>query len=379
MRRQTRYEPDGKIKGFSPITHAMIGDGCRLADGTAFKLLMICLDKSLGRSLKKDGTYEEATEELTTARLAEMARCDQRSVVRELGDLMHRGVIAWDQPKKGVNVVTCLFRTWASLPDYRPGPVAEPELEQATEESEGEIKAKDPTVTPVTTKPVFTGARKSSRPVKVNAGVESVQIKAGDIDAKWSAVVHSGVLIVSLEQKWEVENGVKGLLNPKGISEKPRQICRDSVPNQAEPHRRSKGEDLNGVQSTPKGRGVQSGPGSVNHPRAKELCSLFDDLLMHSCRKTLSGDPVALLACCEAVGTVPHDELVHAVMVRSRRKISTPLSCAAILREIRHNWGAQTKHRDKVSESVRRCAACKTETAAIDGLCYGCAEKALSA
>jgi hypothetical protein len=76
----------------------------------------------------------------------------------------------------------------------------------------------------------------------------------------------------------------------------------------------------------------------VFHPRAAELCNLFDDSLLRWCRKTLSGDPQALAEACQAIQDVPHDWLVKAAVTRCGKTIGSPRSVPAICKEIHHNW-----------------------------------------
>ena len=72
------------------------------------------------------------------------------------------------------------------------------------------------------------------------------------------------------------------------------------------------------------------------------MAKLFDPLILPYCRKTLSGDPQALLQSCEAIGDTPHDYLVQAAVERGARPINRPKSVVAICKEIEHNWRAGT-------------------------------------
>ena len=274
-----------------------------------------------GQFTKPDEAFMESAVDLKTSDLAELCGCDERTIQRELGDLARRKVIIWDQSKKGVNNVKPLFRTWESLPDYKPGPVGEPVTEDEPE-PEPEDAKKDATVTKLTAKPVHVGAGKTSKPIKVECGVESISF-ATTLDADFSAV-----------PKWEPANGVNGLLQTNGINEKPRQGCRGFVPT-ATPVKQ-----VFGGQSSQKGRGAQSkiGTSPVQHPRAGELSELLDPFLLRFCQKSLSGDPTCLQSACEAIEDVPHDWLVKAVVERAARPINSPRTAVLILREITHNW-----------------------------------------
>jgi hypothetical protein len=323
-RGKTNYKPR-RFTGYAPISFAMVAEVGRLTTGKATQLLYVILTASLGQIVKPDESFNERACDLRTAELAELCGCDDRTIQRELTDLKRRSLILWEQTKKGVNQVTPLFRGWASLPDFRPGPVEEPKIEP--EVSSDEEIAKDPNRTEVTRRPVHVAAGKRSKAIPVTCGVASIQFEASNFDAECSAVVQGGVLLVTLAG-W-----VNGLLNQKEINAKPRHGCRIFTDG-------SEANQVNtGGQSSQKGRGRQSnGTSPVQHPRAAELCSLFDSFLLKSCGKSLSGDSVALLAACEAIQDVDHDFLVKVVVERASRPISSPRAAVAICKEVAHNW-----------------------------------------
>lgn len=328
MRSETNYAPK-RFTGYTPIPHAALAEASRLANGTGFKLLMFILDQSLGSRVKETEPFCETTDRLRTYRFSEFARCNDHTVTRELGDLEFRKVIAVEKPKKGTYIIRPLFRTWASLPDYEPAPLLEPdppdpeEEDELEPEGEDEAKSEDEAkvkTTVIISKPVHVAAGKRSEPVKIACGVSALQFSA-DVDAEWSAVVKGGTLLVSLKQRWQAENGVSGIQKQKQLTEKEGQHGRFS-----------------GGQSSQKGAGVQSnGKSPVQHPRSEELSSLFDPLIYKWCSKTLSGDPQAHLKACNAIGDTPHDDLVKAAVERAWRKL-TPLHIEALCREIQHNW-----------------------------------------
>jgi len=330
-RAKTNYRSK-RFTGYAPISFAMVVEAGRLTAGKATQLLYVILTASLGQFTKPDEAFMESAVDLKTSDLAELCGCDERTIQRELGDLARRKVIIWDQSKKGVNNVKPLFRTWESLPDYKPGPVGEPVTEDEPE-PEPEDAKKDATVTKLTAKPVHVGAGKTSKPIKVECGVESISF-ATTLDADFSAVVEGGRLLVSAVPKWEPANGVNGLLQTNGIDEKPRQGCRGFVPTTTPV------KQVSGGQSSQKGRGAQSkiGTSPVQHPRAGELSELLDPFLLRSCQKSLSGDLACLQSACDAIEDVPHDWLVKAVVERAARPINSPRTAVLILREITHNW-----------------------------------------
>ncbi|MGA2150854.1 MAG: hypothetical protein ABSG48_01685 [Geobacteraceae bacterium] len=121
-RAKTNYRSK-RFTGYAPISFAMVVEAGRLTAGKATQLLYVILTASLGQFTKPDEAFMESAVDLKTSDLAELCGCDERTIQRELGDLARRKVIIWDQSKKGVNNVKPLFRTWESLPDYKPGPV----------------------------------------------------------------------------------------------------------------------------------------------------------------------------------------------------------------------------------------------------------------
>lgn len=334
-RQKTNYKSK-RFTGFAPISFAMVAEVGRLTTGKTTQLLYVILTAALGQMVGATEEFNERACDLRTVDLAELTGCDQHSTTRDLGELARRKVILWDQPKKGVNNVTPLFRSWASLPDYTAGPVAEPKEDKSEDKakSQGEI-------TNLTSKPVYVGAGKTSRPIKVACEVESISFNMQALDGHFSAVLQGGRLLVTAEPKWKSSDGVSGLVKQKEIAEKPRQGCRifEDSKKRTEGEKRIESEQLAGGQSSQKGAGVQSkGTSPVQHPRSEELSSLFDPLLLKSCNKSLSADHVALLGACEAIADTPHDFLVKVVIERASRAISSPRAAVAIVREVAANW-----------------------------------------
>jgi hypothetical protein len=322
-RAKTNYEPK-RFTGFAPISFAMVAEVGRLTAGKATQLLYVSLTASLGQIVKKGQPFKETSAEHSTSDLAELCACDERTIQRELGDLKQRKVILWEQPKKGVNVITPLFRSWEKLPDYKPAPVEEPKLEADDEPETGDPAQADKQTTYLTKTPVRVAAGKKSKAYKVECGVSALQFDVRQLDADCSAMVKDGVLLVTLEPRWDGKTIAGPALQQKGIEEKPRQGCRIS-PNPAE-SKGTKGE-----------RGKKGEQVAVKHPRAEELSSLFDPLIHRWCGKTLSGDPQALLQSCVAIGETPHDVLVKAGVERGSRTL-TPLHVLSLCKEIEHNW-----------------------------------------
>lgn len=323
-RGKTNYGPK-RFTGYAPISFAMVAEVGRLTAGKATQLLYVILTASLGQIVKQTEPFKELAADLKTSELAELCGCDDRTIQRELGDLARRNVIIWEQSKKGVNVVTPLFRSWERLSDYKPAPVAEPEPEPEDEPTPEDPAQNAKVTTQVTKKPVHVAAGKKSKAYPVDCGVSSLQFDVRKLDADCSAVVKDGVLLVTLEPKWEAKQGVEGLQKAKGIQANMRQGCRIS-PSE------STGKERKGDRRT-------SGENKVIHPRGEELSSLFDPLIHKWCGKTLSGDSQTLLKACNAIGDTPHDQLVKDVIERAGRRL-TLLHVEAFCKEAAHNWQA---------------------------------------
>lgn len=384
-RSRTNYDSP-KLDGYAPLHFAAVLDIGRLTAGKATQIMYVLWAATLGEH-KKGAGYHETSPEITTAEIAKLSTCDERTVQRELADLKRRLVIEWEQPKKGINVVKLLFRSWVSLPDYQPGPLVEPKAEEiAVDETLEQAEERQASRTVLTRKPVFGSAGKPTKPIKVECGVESLQFQS-DLDAKWSAVVQGGVLLVSLE-KWESRSGVKGLVGNKGDTGKdPTRVSHlgKSISNAetvAFGSRTGRTVERDTESAANRGPALdarrRTGSPAVEHPRAEELTKLFDPLLLRF-HKTLSGDSQSLQLACEAITKVHHDFLVKAVIERAARPIQSPRAAVKICEEVAHNWEKLQARQRKTAGSVMKCECCKKADAAVNGMCYGCAEKELSA
>jgi hypothetical protein len=299
-RAKTNYAPR-RFTGFIPLPLAASAEMRRLASGFAgLCLLQVIMEQTLGKRVKETEPFCETTDDLSTAYLAEAARCDERTLQRELLGMAQRGIISYVKGRKGLWRITPLFRKWDSLPDYKPGPMVEPELDQANEPEQPEGE-REQTVTRLTEKPVLVRAGSSSRKIKVPCGISEFYCKS-NLDIHFEAVVQGGSLCFSFIGP-QFQAAGNDLLKAKGMQAKMRHGCR------------------------------------ILHPRAVELSDLFDPLLLlnHGGR-SLYGDFVCLKAACEAVGQVPHDYLVKLVIDRAARPIKSPKAAVAICKEIALNW-----------------------------------------
>jgi hypothetical protein len=341
MREQTKYSAH-RIVGHAPFPVAAMGDGMRITGLAGGRLLSLLIVKATGRRVAKDEAFLEVTEPLSIAQLAELCCLDERTIQREVKDQVTRKIIKATMVKKGLYEFQPLFRTWADLPDYLPGPMVEPEAdEDDTDIDVPETATKGAGVTKITRKPVRIAAGKASKPVKVECGVSALEFSA-DVDAECTAVVQDGVLRVNLQCAEQAKSVPGQTSRINKLDSPPRQASRG---NSSEPE---------------KGGRRISGEIAVNHPRAAELSALFDGPIYQSCKKTLSGDPVALKKACQSVGDVPHEYLVDFLEGRAERKI-LPMHVPSICSEALHCWEkskdlpAQPKKltREEMDEMVR--------------------------
>ncbi len=325
MREETRFDLP-RIQGFAPYPKAAAADNWRLTSLSGTRVLDLIIIKALGRRVLKEEPFLEVTEPLKVSQIAELCRLDERTIQRELKDMVDRKVILQTQVGKGLYEFQPLFRDWEYLPDYVPRPLAEPDSESDDEpiEDDPAQNGKDETVTKLTERPVRIAAGKKSKPVKVECGVSALQFFA-NIDAECSAVVKGGVLLVNLNYAEGSKSGNGRSNVSNNLNSFPRRTSRDDSSKArgkgTKSERRSEGENVT----------------KLLHPRASELCELFDPLILRWCGKTLSGDKSALLRACKAIGDTPHDVLVHDVVERSERTIK-PAHAESICKEIEHNW-----------------------------------------
>src|SRR5208282_5510323 len=83
-RAKTNYAPR-RFTGYVPLPLAASAEMRRLASGFAgLALLQVIAEQSLGRRVKETEPFCETTGDLSTAELVDAARCDERTVQREL-------------------------------------------------------------------------------------------------------------------------------------------------------------------------------------------------------------------------------------------------------------------------------------------------------
>jgi hypothetical protein len=314
--------------GYSPFYHSMRADIYRLSSGAACMALMLeILANSEGRGTGKGKPRDEWTLALSVADLAQICCCDERTIERELKALQERGIAEIERPEKGKVKARLKREDWQALPDHpRTSKVVQMAAnEDATPEVSDEQEAKPGNQRVTGKKPVRLPAGSLSRVFPVSCGVKAFRYKAdGPVDLDITAVIQAGELIVTSRlpdtwvQRWklleaESERKAKAVNctpsnGSNGLEEKPRHARRGSKANVG---RKSAG---------------------VDHPRAAELCEVFDPILSEQAVGLLVMDPVSLQKACEAVGDMDPAYLKKFAGNRGNVKIKTakhvPLICA---------------------------------------------------
>lgn len=310
---------------FAPFPISFMSDLARLTSGNSCTLLILGLwVKSAGRGIAKKGDkYPEWTEALAVVDLAQLCRCDERTIERELKALGERGLAEVKKEGKGKISARLRYREWESLPDYTsnvvelPAPV-EPEAEDETAEQKEGFQR-------LTGKKGLTiKAGAQSKPLPVNVGVKSVQFQAaGSVDIEFVSVIQAG------------EQVVKASVPAVFLESLRKQYAVPNVSNDLDSGTR---HGCRGEQPKPGGNHKSV----VKHPRADEIAAIFDPLLKKSQARLLSTDESALAAACEAIGGMPRNDLIAMLMTgadpRAARPITSPKHVSKIITELRRNW-----------------------------------------
>jgi hypothetical protein len=320
--------------GWVRFQKALVPEINRITNATEGRVLSLLIVKAAGRIVPAKKPVMDVTEPLSTEQIAELCYLDLRTAQRAIDKMVEREIIEQTQVKKGRYEFRLLWDTWRKVKDYAPDPLISLPKPEPEPEDEDEPKPEDPAQpnssrTVLTSKPVRVVPGKPSKPVQVSCGITSIQF-LDDIGAEWSAVVEPGGTLLVSRRSWKASDGVGGLKQAKGLQEKPRQICRGNEP---------KGGRGNSHQSIGNGRRRTPGERSpaVQHPRADELAALFDPILLEHCRKSLSGDTIALKAACEAIGDTDPQFLQDCVTERGKRRLLVT-HVLPLCREIAHNW-----------------------------------------
>lgn len=325
LRASSDYDTE---KGYSPFFHAFLADLPRLSSGNSCTLLLLTLwAKSAGRGAAKGQPRPEWTLALSVEDLAQICRCDVRTIERELAALDKRGLAEIKRPGKGKIEARLKYREWETLKDYKSAvfQMDEPDTDVAVDpESVDETKPGNQRVTGK--KPVRLAAGAVSKVFPVSCGVRSFRHKSeGVVDLEFSCVIQAGELLVvskvpdDLAEKIAKENG-----RSNGINENtsfPRHGCRGE--SEAIPPNAGK---VNPLKKT------------VEHPRAAELVQLFDPILARSGSRLLSGDNESLKAACLAVGDCEHNFLVKIAVERAARPLASPSVVHKVCADALASW-----------------------------------------
>lgn len=319
MRGSSDYD---KQTGYAPFYHAFWADIPRLTSGNSCTILLgVLWDMSAGRGMKKGQARPEWTVCLRVEDLAQICRCDVRTVERELAALDKRGLAEIRRPGKGEVEARLKYRDWEALPDYKSAVLEMPPSDEAADQLTDEDEAKPGNQRVTGKRPVRLPAGALSKAFPVSCGVKTFRHKAeGPVDLEFSCVIQAGELLVisKFPDDWR-QKVEKSIGRSNGINENtqfPRHGCREE---QAK---------------------VARTQAPVTHPRAGELIALFDPLLAASAARLLSGDSRSLQAACEAIGDCDHNFLVKVAMTRAASRIKTPLHIQDICRDALASWKA---------------------------------------
>src|ERR1035441_7703747 len=117
LRASSDYDTE---KGYVPFFHAFLADLPRLSSGNSCTLLLLTLwAKSAGRGAAKGQPRPEWTFALSLEDLAQICRCDVRTVERELAALDKRGLAEVRRPAKGEVEARLKYKQWEALADYK--------------------------------------------------------------------------------------------------------------------------------------------------------------------------------------------------------------------------------------------------------------------
>lgn len=333
LRRRTNYT---KGTGWAPFYLAFLADLPRLSSGQACDYLVLAiLTESLGRMKSESEPRPEWTEGRDLEYWASLCRCDVRTVQRERDYLVKRKIVEVAVDTKRRYSFRLRFREWQAIEDYTSWKAGQKPLEPEDEPEPEDPATPDMKVNPGIVRllkaPAVVKRGKTSRAWPVNCGVKSVSVvNPNSLDLRYDAVVQAGRLLITPQvverrSKGESEQKANSVANKDTSLNCGRHGCRPDA------------------FSSPPKRGDGPIPSNVGrkqseHPRASELSALFDPLLLLSCGKSLSADPVALQSACEAAGAVDHEYLVKWVVDRFERPVKFPKACIAILKECRENW-----------------------------------------
>jgi hypothetical protein len=232
---------------------------------------------------------------------AQLSCCDVRTVQRDRDYLKGRGMADVQVDTKRRYSFRLRYQGWQALEDY-----------ETWKDKQKPLAPTQPADSPSPEIEITVKCGKTSKPFKVDC--REVQFaNPNSLDLRCRAVVQDGRLLVTPQVAEKANKKRKANKERNRGEEKAKSVANTDTSDDSARH----GCHPDFAVSSPFGKVgfASSSPGNQKaerrtqgeHPRAAELSSLFDPLLLRSCHKSLSADRVALLEACEAVGSCDHD------------------------------------------------------------------------
>jgi hypothetical protein len=330
--------------GWFPFPHDACAQLQRLSSGNLCTWLVLNVLQNLGRQWSGRGALPEESQALLIEELAILNRCTVHAVNEVLAYLIARRMAKVSRIAGRRIVIRLLFRDWAEIEDDYPTwarkQVKElPVEDEQEEEAEALPAVKEGRVELTRTPQRIHAGSRFCRPVKV--GVRDLEVAVmpqSPVDIEISAAVVSGRLVLECIGHEISARDVVSLRNK--ISARDRKF--DAKPVESTSYRVSPGSVDPENCNIPANGGNDKPANGGSPKRGEELAKLFDPLLLKSCGRTLSGDTKYFVLACEAIGQVPHDELVKAAIERANRPLK-PHQIPAICKQISHDWQEMQK------------------------------------
>lgn len=352
LRKQTNYQTGA---GWFIVYNAVLADLPFLTRSTTFtSLILLILRFAQGR----DSSRPTETQGLPDAGVAEACNCDIRELQRNYDYGTRAGLFTRKKVGQGHSVLSLRLVEWAKLPDYKDWLksniqlVEEPEVTEDT----GEREAKDATHVRLLKAPAPVRPGKTSRPLKIEVGVREFSLDCSNLpslpcDLLYDAQIKSGQLLVSLQfaSKKEGERKANGKRHGSRTFTNPSPPVRQSTVN---PGRRTQSE--------------------YSHPRASQICDIFNPLLAKSQQTMLEANPAALKAACEAIGDFAINDLLEFLgKGRASRELSSPRHVALIIGDAKKDAAA----RAKLPPGATAAASPKRKRGFVEAVLEDCAEE----
>jgi len=334
---RTRQEMHDSMRagGWYRSNNEDLAQKIRLTSGNICTLMIDIFFCNLGRQYRGKGPEPKETTPFKVDELAIYLNVDRKAINNVLAYLKDRKMVTVSRLTGGRFIVLLHNELWPSIEDdyetwkkKQPLRVPQVEEEESTNDSVDSAIAVKPGIVPITRKPERVAAGCRSRAYAIKTGVRDYELDLSEspIDIEMSAAVISGRFVVKCVGQVET-------LRSKGNAKREKSNTYGDSP----------GSTVPGNTKIPPNVGRRTTTQvEVQHPRAEELSSLFDPLLLKSCGKSLSGDPQMLLAACEAIAEVPHDYLVKCVIDRAERPLKVS-HVKALCKEVAYNFEAGKK------------------------------------